>query len=215
MDAFDTELLKIFKNHNPDVKPDEVDQWSKSHSHWASKNYWRSAQWIDATLRFLDKNLDDVDVERFIINVYGVALDIPEIIQKKTKVFTALGFASHSEVRKYVIRQLRDRGMQIHILQLLQLDEVLGEFVEQTFSTEELFAIAYYRNSYCHPWLSAYTVKLSSKKKGVKFDPGKYEAFLKIQPYDDLDLCKGLHEKLNQRRDSLNRIKDLLLALKN
>lgn len=214
MNPFDAELFKIFQSHNPNVKPEDVTKWSESHSQWASKNYLRSAQWIDSTLRHLDKQLDDVDVEKFIINVYGIALDLPDFVDKKTKVFGMLGFSSHSEVRKYVVRQLRDRGMQIHILQLLQLDEVLSEFVEKTFSVEELFATAFYRNSYCHPSLSAYTVKLSSKKKGVKFDPARYEAFLQLQPYDELDLCKTIYEKLNQNREALTRIKDLLMALR-
>ena len=206
MDLFDKELLKIFQKKNPDVKPADVEKWSESHSRWASNNFLRSAQWVDKTVRFLDKELDNVDVENFIVNVYGVIIDLPEAIEKKTKVFGRLGFSSHSEVRRYVVRKLSDQGMQIHILQLLRLDEILSDFVQKVFLAEELFATAYYRNTYCHPWLSAYAVKISSKKKSVNFDPEKYEAFLKLQPYDDLDLCKSMHEKLNQHRDTLKTV---------
>lgn len=154
MDSFDKELFKIFQQHNPGATAADVQKWSESQSLWASHNYKRSADWISRTIEFLNSNLDNVDYEKFIINIHGVLLDLPEFIGKKIGIFKLLGFGSISEYRDYIIREMKNRGMQIHLLQLIELHSMVSDLIDG-FTTEDVFAVTYFRNTYCHPALSA------------------------------------------------------------
>ncbi len=214
MNAFDKELLKIFQSHNPNATPDEIQKWGDSHSLWAAQNYKNSAEWIGRTFQYLDGGLNKVDYEKFIINAHGLIIDLPHFIAGKIGIFKLLGFASVSDYRNYIIQEMKNLGMKIHLLQLLELNEVISTFADG-FTAEEIFATTYFRNTYCHPALSAYTVKVSSKKKGVKFNPATYEAFRKLQPYAEVDLCKELFDKIAAKRGVLEKTRRLLLALKN
>jgi hypothetical protein len=109
---------------------------------------------------------------------------------------------------------MKNKGMKLHLLMLIELHSIFADFVDK-FTAEEIFTLSYFRNTYCHPTLSAYKVKITSKKKGVKFDPAVYEAFRRLQPYSENDLCKVMFEKLTSNKDILEKIKNLISALIN
>ena len=83
MDSFDKELLKIFQTHNPNATPNDVKNWSESQHLWAAQNYSSAAQWITRTIEFLDLDLNDVDYEKFIINVHGLIADSSRVHWEK------------------------------------------------------------------------------------------------------------------------------------
>jgi hypothetical protein len=108
---------------------------------------------------------------------------------------------------------MNDLGMQIHLIKLIELHEIISKF-QSSFSNKDIFAVTYFRNTYCHPVLDKYSGKIEKNDAGIfKFNTAKYASFLKVQPYAEIDLCKSLYEKLSGEREALNQMRKLFMEL--
>lgn len=214
MDAFEAKVKKILKSKHENASDDDIRCWMDSSYYWGPKNYETSAKWVEEISLVLEKKPEEIDTEKFFIKTYGLLIDLPKFLDKRSGFFDLCKKVGVTDVRSYITENAKDVGTKNHLLKLSETVELVDE-ISSDFSEEELFAITYLRNTYCHPALSDYTVKLKRKNTDLIFDAEKYGMLIKWFPLNGEEILRKSLKKLQAKKTEINSLAKNLTDLKN
>lgn len=176
-DEWNRNIRKTIKERRPGTTEEELDLLDSSSAYWGAENYRAAAIWSLVSNQLLDdpKHLPN---SLAFINLNGLLDDIPKFLKDKAKVFSMFGITDDVAANAFISTNTNEQ-MRDHF-QLLWDSSRNAAFIRSVFSDDELFVLSFLRHRYCHPILSAYSVKIDGLLGDSKFKVAKWKRLLEL-----------------------------------
>lgn len=201
------ELIKILGDHLPLEKIPFLKDWIKSSDQWGSINLISSSEWIERFILYTKE--ENIQLDRFFIYLHGIIVDLAD------KTNTTL-----APIKKQ--RNQSERNLEQTVERIFKNDSIAQKYFKlhienckiikdlfRLVGEENLFKIIYLRNKYCHPYLTAYSIRpyLNEDLGIIEFDRNKYDKLNAIK-IDEHELTSSLIAKLTPIENDLKKMSE-------
>jgi len=202
----DDQIIKILRQNLPLGEHTKITLFEESVNFWANKNNNLMRKWLQETSRFLEIKIDDVDVYRFIVNIYGVTVDINSFLEDKVRNFKKVVKNDDlDELQRILKTEIKNIGMASYCDSLVSAYRSISQ-IKSNFSEDEIFKLRFFRHVISHPTLSNYTASLKKEKIEIEH----YSKFKNLIGYDlDKALLSFFHEAFVKLKKCEKEIKKL------
>jgi hypothetical protein len=173
----DRRLEEILFKKLPQKQHDKIEAYSESTYYWARRNDISMRAWAQETQDLLKQNEENIDVRKFITNLFGLVEDIHKhLLGKVNSLMKMYESKSNAELQIEISKSSQDPSMKHYCLSMIEAYEIVDK-IRKSFSEDDLFKLGFFRHVCSHPLLTGYATKLTQYSiENVE----KYQKFVKI-----------------------------------